>query len=557
MTGARLEWEGKRKPDVEALRASVRVFEGDERSEAELERGGVLVRSDALAAAAWMLPSLEGKVDLIYIDPPFAVGVDFVASVRAAGSRPPLVSQAPRAAGSRPPLKAEGHAGAGGGQFAYCDRWASSEAYLDFLYHLIVLSHRLLADDGAAYLHVDQRASHWARCLMAEVFGAGRDRGTIAWHLGNGVKAKRAWGCTHNDIACFSKGDAFKFRPERAALREAHAAGSLETHFRRVDEDGRRYRDREVNGKVYRYYADEGRLVGSVWTDCPSMAARSPIMDEATGYPTQKPEKLLERIVEASSDPGDLVVDLCCGSGTTGVVAQRLGRRFIGVDIGGLAIERTRGRLESVESGGAVRVVDLVACELEPAGRLAAMLGLVGVREVDGCGLVGEVEGRAVAVWPHGVVVTRAMVKAASGGAAARCAAFATRFEDGGWADEGVELWRYHPESMAAASLRSVVFSRTVCDAAGSVGEVLRVTPGVRGEAGVWAVRAMEAGEVERWALIDADGTAIGGGFGMPSGEVLERGRVRMVDVYGFTHTLEAPAGCVCAQRAGEDQGAV
>jgi site-specific DNA-methyltransferase (adenine-specific) len=543
--GPRLEWEGKREPDIEALRASVRVFEGDEGSQGELERGGVLVRGDALAAAAWMLPSLEGKVDLIYVDPPFAVGVDFFASVRAAGSRPPMGKEV--------------CAKSGGGQFAYCDRWASSEAYLDFLYHLIVLSHRLLADDGAAYLHVDQRASHWARCLMAEVFGAGRDRGTIAWHLGNGVKAKRAWGCTHNDIVCFSKGGEFKFRPERAALREAHAAGSLETHFRRVDEDGRRYRDREVNGKVYRYYADEGRLVGSVWTDCPSMAARSPIMDEATGYPTQKPEKLLERIVEASSDPSDLVLDLCCGSGTTGVVAQRLGRRFVGVDIGRFAIEHTRGRMESVDPGGVVRVVDLVESEPGRAARLAAMLGLVGTREVGECGLVGEVDKRVVAVWPHGVVVTRAMVEAAFKRVERdrRCAAFATQFEDGGRFGEGVMLWRYHPEAVAAASLRSVVFSRAGCDAAGAVGEILRVTPGGRGGAGAWTERAIEPGEVERWVLVDADGAVIGRGPGMPSGEVLERGRVRVVDVYGFTHTLEASAACVCVLRARENQGVV
>ena len=306
---------------------------------------------------------------------------------------------------------------------------------------------------------------------------------------------------------------------------------------------------------MYRYYADEGRLVGSVWTDCPSMAARSPIMDEATGYPTQKPEKLLERIIEASSDPGDLVVDLCCGSGTTGAVAQRLGRRFVGVDVGRLAIERTRGRMELVESGGEICVVDLVASEPERAEGLAAMLGLVGVREVMGCGLVGDFEGRKVAVWPHGAVVTRAMVESALGGAASACAAFATRFDDGCRIGDGIELWRYHPEVVSAASLRSVVFSRTGCVGTGSVGEVLRVTPGVRGGSGVWTVRAMELGEVERWVLVDADGAVVGRGSGMPSGEVPGSGRVQIVDVYGFTHTLGGPAGCVCGQRTGEGQG--
>jgi site-specific DNA-methyltransferase (adenine-specific) len=116
-------------------------------------------------------------------------------------------------------------------------------------------------------------------------------------------------------------------------------------HFRNKDEQGRLYRERSIGKKTYRYYADEGRRLGSVWTDIPAMVANTPLLAEATGYPTQKPEKLLERIVRASSVPGAVVADLMCGSGTTLVAAARLGRRFVGGDRSSLAIETTSRRL--------------------------------------------------------------------------------------------------------------------------------------------------------------------------------------------------------------------
>jgi site-specific DNA-methyltransferase (adenine-specific) len=116
-------------------------------------------------------------------------------------------------------------------------------------------------------------------------------------------------------------------------------------HFTAKDAAGRRYRERVVAGKTYRYYADEGRRIGSVWTDIPAMVANTPLCQEATGYPTQKPELLLERIIRASSEDGDTVADFMCGSGTTLVVAARTGRRFIGGDASAAAIEIARRRL--------------------------------------------------------------------------------------------------------------------------------------------------------------------------------------------------------------------
>jgi site-specific DNA-methyltransferase (adenine-specific) len=118
-------------------------------------------------------------------------------------------------------------------------------------------------------------------------------------------------------------------------------------HFTRTTPDGRRFRERTINKRTYRYYADEGRAVGSVWTDCPAMVANTPLRDETTGYPTQKPVKLLDRIVRASSRAGALVVDPFCGSGTSLVAAARLGRSFVGADIGALAIKTAGRRLRA------------------------------------------------------------------------------------------------------------------------------------------------------------------------------------------------------------------
>jgi site-specific DNA-methyltransferase (adenine-specific) len=142
---------------------------------------------------------------------------------------------------------------------------------------------------------------------------------------------------THQTILVYSRsvaaGGGFTWNGGDPALREPYAATSLSMHFTNRDADGRLYRERVVKGKAYRYYADEGRRLGSVWTDCPSMSANSPLRDEATGWPTQKPEKLLERIVRLASCEGDLVADLMCGSGAMLRVAERTGRAWIGGDL--------------------------------------------------------------------------------------------------------------------------------------------------------------------------------------------------------------------------------
>jgi site-specific DNA-methyltransferase (adenine-specific) len=150
---------------------------------------------------------------------------------------------------------------------------------------------------------------------------------------------------THHSILIYIMSPKCLYNIEDPSLREPFAETSLKMHFNQRDEDGRRFRERSINEKTYRYYADEGRRLGSVWTDCPAMRANTPLNKETTGYPTQKPEALLERIIRASTSQASAVLDPMCGSGTTLAVARRLGRACAGVDESPVAIATTRARL--------------------------------------------------------------------------------------------------------------------------------------------------------------------------------------------------------------------
>lgn len=261
----------------------------------------------------------RGSVDLAYLDPPFAVGIAFGA-------------------------RKNGHARAKG-PVAYVDRWPSIDAYLDWLEARIRVVREVLSSEGSMWLHLDHRAVHDAKVRCDAVFGRDHFVAEIVWVPGNGSKSRHGPGTTHQTILVYAKGTRMIWNARDPMLREPHAKTSQAMHFTRTDDSGRRYRDRTVGKKTYRYYADEGRAIGSVWLDCPSMVANTPLRAETTGYPTQKPERLLERIVRGASRNGSLVLDPFCGSGTTLVVARRLDRRWFGCDTSPLAIETARTRL--------------------------------------------------------------------------------------------------------------------------------------------------------------------------------------------------------------------
>ena len=287
---------------------------------------GTLVHGDALDLAE-VIPA--ASIELAYLDPPFKVEKRFSART----------GQGLRAKGP----------------VAYDDTWDSLEAYLSWLEARVVVVRTLLDPRGTMWLHLDARAVHEAKTVCDRVFGASAFRGEVIWVPGNGSKSKSGPGMGHQTLLLYARGKDPIWNGKDPALREPFATTSQSMHFTNTDTDGRKFRVRTVNGKDYRYYADAGRAIGSVWTDCPSMSANTPLRTETTGYPTQKPLKLLDRIVRATTDEGGTVLDPFMGSGTTLVAAHQAKRRFVGNDIGALAMETTTARLEALSIGFTVR----------------------------------------------------------------------------------------------------------------------------------------------------------------------------------------------------------
>jgi site-specific DNA-methyltransferase (adenine-specific) len=268
------------------------------------------------------------RFDLVYLDPPYGVGATM--SARSA------------------PGEARGRRRPTSGPDAYEDRAAPDDLVAMLVPRLAAIRDRM-APRATLYLHLDHRAVHEAKVACDRLFGRAAFLGEVIWAPGNGGRGARGFSVTHQTILLYARSGKERtdvvYNAHDPILREPYAETSLAMHFKRCDADGRLYRERIVGGKTYRYYADEGRRLGSIWTDIPAMVANTPLRREATGYPTQKPERLLERIVRASSLPGATVADLMCGSGTTLVVAARLGRRFVGGDQSPRAVATTRERL--------------------------------------------------------------------------------------------------------------------------------------------------------------------------------------------------------------------
>ncbi|HTM46866.1 MAG TPA: site-specific DNA-methyltransferase [Polyangiaceae bacterium] len=268
------------------------------------------------------LPALlqaQGGFDLIYVDPPFNAG----------GVRKARLKTGPRIDGLS----------------AYRDHWGGLDAFLGMLEPRLEAMRDALSSQGSLWLHLDQRTVHDVKVLCDGLFGRAAFQGEIIWLPGNGNKRRSGPGMTHQTILVYSRGADMIWNEKDEMLRESYADTSLRMHFGHVDGEGRRYRSRTVGGKTYRYYADEGRRLGSVWSDCPAMSANTPLTRETTGYPTQKPLKLLERIVRAASLPSSAVLDPMCGSGTTLVAAARQGRIPYGIDLSPVACRLTRQRL--------------------------------------------------------------------------------------------------------------------------------------------------------------------------------------------------------------------
>ncbi|HUH99188.1 MAG TPA: site-specific DNA-methyltransferase [Anaerolineales bacterium] len=304
-----LDWPAKHHPDPQpasVVKDSI-VYPGghgypDDRAESRLILG------DNLAVMAALLPEYAGRISLIYADPPFFTNRKYAARIG-------------RGEDSRKPDQwalAEG----------YHDHWLDLDTYLDFLYPRLELMYRLLSPGGTLYLHLDWHVDSYARVLLDEIFGPDHLLNEIIWAYHGPSPIRRAFNRKHDTILAFVKGDGFTFNAD--AVREPYHPSTIQTFKASARAGFGKMPDLE-RGKV-----------PEDWWYFPVVAR---LHNERTGYPTQKPEGLLERIILASSNQGDLVADFFCGSGTTALVAARLGRKFIACDITRRAVHTTRQRL--------------------------------------------------------------------------------------------------------------------------------------------------------------------------------------------------------------------
>ncbi len=286
-----------------------------------------LIFGDNLQAMKALLddPNVKGKVKMIYIDPPFATKHDFKGSQD---------------------------------QKAYQDKIAGAR-FVEFIRKRLILFRELLDDQGSIYVHLDQRKGHYIKAIMDEVFGENNFLNDISWCYKEREMSKTQWNEKHDHILFYRKKSGQTFNWQSVTME--YSEGSKKKYSLK-DENGRLFQIRgkggdytgkqqlplEVEKKhpelVYRDYWDEkvGVLARDWWADIPFVNRAGA---ERTNYPTQKPEGLLERIINASSNKGDIVFDAFAGSGTTLAVAEKLGRKWIGIDCGKLAIYTIQKRL--------------------------------------------------------------------------------------------------------------------------------------------------------------------------------------------------------------------
>ena len=321
--------------------------------------GDNLLAMQALLAgdAQTGLPSLRGKVDLVYIDPPFDSKADYRTKISLPGTdiqqKPTVIEQ-----------------------FAYADTWEEGTiSYLKMIYPRLVLMRELLSDRGSIYVHIDWHVGAYVKLLLDEVFGKENFSSEIIWKRTTSHAQRQSFGIIHDTILFYRKNcEDYKWNPQYLPHSEEH----INKYYSNVDSDGRRYTlgdmtapgegpsrvfwgkelapppgthwrysqdniDKLIeeglivmtsnNRPRYKRYLDslQGSIIGGFWDDIPPVNSQA---KERIDYATQKPEALLERIIKASSNEGDLVCDFFGGSGTTAAVAERLGRRWITCDIG-------------------------------------------------------------------------------------------------------------------------------------------------------------------------------------------------------------------------------
>lgn len=276
-----------------------------------------------------IIPKLieEGvKVDLIYIDPPFCIKAD-------------------EKFGMLPWKKTNYKSDCKFIDILPID--SGEKSYLHWIYPRLYLMRELLSDKGSIYVHLDWHVGHYVKILMDEIFGKNNLINEIIWCYTQGGRPVNGFPNKHDNIFLYSKGSSFILNKDDIKIAYDLYSEKSSSAFTKIDEDGRRYYTKWVNDKEYKYYMDEGKNPYDWWNDIPKITGRAAVAEntELTGYATQKPSKLLERIIKASSNEDSIVADFYAGSGTTGAVAEKLGRKWILCDISDIAIETCEKRL--------------------------------------------------------------------------------------------------------------------------------------------------------------------------------------------------------------------
>ncbi len=361
----------------------------------------------------------DESVDLIYLDPPFNSNRSYNVLFKEAGSKAAEGSQAQitafddtwhwgeAAEATLHDIEAEARphvANMIGSLVKFVGR-NDVTAYLVMMTVRLIELHRVLKPTGSIYLHCDPTASHYLKVVMDTIFGPVNFKNEIVWKRTNVHSDSRTWSRVNDTIFYYTKSDEFVWNP----IYTPHSEEHIESKYKGVDENGRHFTLSDMTSpnprpnmmyewkgfaypsKGWRYskdtmaqldeegriwypadknkrprlkrYLDEmpGNLMGTVWTDINPINSQA---QERLGYPTQKPLALLERIIQASSNPGDLVLDPFCGCGTTICAAQKLGRQWVGIDITHLAIGLMKARLNDMFGGAAeYRVVGQPADE--------------------------------------------------------------------------------------------------------------------------------------------------------------------------------------------------
>jgi DNA modification methylase len=410
-----LQWKGKRPfTSTQFYPAQLKENHGEPMSGTN-SKGAPVINwmnniywGDNLQVMSHLLKEFRGKVDLVSIDPPFDSSAEYTRTIRKGGSQ--ISSNASVIEEKQ-----------------YSDIWTNDQ-YLQFMYERLVLIRELLTDDGIITLHCDFNKNHHLRLIMDEIFGASNFVNDVIWYYEN----KPQFGFMkhlprdHDTIFVYAKrfGEhCINHQQVPVKLVQQQAIVSWDPVLKK------RVAKRDEAGKII-YETREEKYMGSVWT----LPMVHPIAKERTGYPTQKPETLLDRIIKIYTKPGSLVFDPFMGSGTTLAVAMKLGRRFIGADINLGAIQTTTKRLLGVAaeidsiksqsdlktgedakmisgffSGFSVLNVNNYDVFRNPAQAKDLLIQALEIQPMPGNGLYdGEKDGRMVKIMPVNRISTKA-----------------------------------------------------------------------------------------------------------------------------------------------------